>query len=100
MWFECTTAESRYFHNRGSNAVRPTEYEILSIAPERCNFFAFDGWGDSYAAFSYSYNDKDVIIEYIKGQKEHHRKLTFAEEYREFLRENGVTPDEIYFLRD
>lgn len=63
-------------------------------------FPAFDGWGDSYAAFTYSYNDKDVIIEYIKGQKKHHRKLSFAEEYRKFIEENGVKPDESYFLRD
>ena len=33
-------------------------------------------------------------------QKEHHRKVTFTEEYRSFLEENGVVIDERYFLKD
>lgn len=63
-------------------------------------FPVFDGWGESYAAFTYSLDDKDTIIEYIKNQKKHHKKLSFREEYRRFLEENGITPDEMYFLRD
>lgn len=63
-------------------------------------FPLFSGWGESYAAFSYSKNDVPKIINYIKNQKEHHRVVTFAEEYRNFLLENGINPDEKYFLKD
>ena len=64
------------------------------------HFQRFRGWGREYAGFSYSLRDKDMIIGYIKKQKEHHRKKTFAEEHRAFLTENGVSIDERYFLRD
>ncbi len=64
------------------------------------HFPDFRGWGREYAGFSYSLRDKDMIVGYIKKQKEHHRKKTFAEEHRAFLTENGVSIDERYFLRD
>ena len=64
------------------------------------SFQNFRGWSHEYAGFSYSLHDKDVIVGYIMRQKEHHRKVTFAEEYRSFLEENGVVIDERYFLKD
>ena len=64
------------------------------------NFPDFCGWGREYAGFSYNLRDKDMIVNYITHQKEHHQKLTFVEEYRAFLQENGVTIDERYFLKD
>ena len=64
------------------------------------HFPCFRGWGREYAGFSYSLRDKDMIVGYIKKQKEHHRKKTFAEEPRAFLTENGVSIDERYFLRE
>jgi len=65
----------------------------LTINP---NFPKFDGWGQSFAAFSYNYNDKETIINYIKSQKEHHKHMSFGEELREFLNENNVHVDEKY----
>ena len=53
-----------------------------------------------YAGFSYGLHDKDMIVGYIMRQKEHHRKVTFVEEYRSFLEENGVVIDDRYFLKD
>ena len=64
------------------------------------NFPNFRGWGREYAGFSYSLRDKDMIVDHIMRQKEHHRRMTFAEEYRAFLEENGMTVDERYFLND
>jgi REP element-mobilizing transposase RayT len=42
-------------------------------------------WQDGYGAFSYSHSSLDNVIRYIENQKEHHRKKTFKEEYKEFL---------------
>jgi len=42
-------------------------------------------WQDGYGAFSYSHSALDNVIAYIKNQKEHHKKITFKEEYKEFL---------------
>lgn len=64
------------------------------------NFPRFCGWGHEYAGFSYGVRDKGMIVGYIMKQKEHHRKITFAEEYRAFLMENKITIDERYFLSD
>lgn len=61
-------------------------------------FPLFYGWQDAYAAFTYSIREKDTIIEYIKNQKEHHKKETFFDEYKRLLTENGIKFDEKYLL--
>ena len=43
-------------------------------------------WQDSASAFSVSKSDVDKVCKYILNQPEHHRKITFAEEYDEFLK--------------
>jgi len=57
-------------------------------------FPAFEHWQDGYGAFTCSIRDKDRLIEYIKNQPEHHRKLSFLDEYRKLLAEAGVEFDE------
>ena len=57
------------------------------------------GWQDGYAAFTVSKSNIAAVIKYIQNQREHHRKKTFQEEYREFLRANGVEFDERYLWR-
>ena len=42
-------------------------------------------WQESAAAFSVSKSDVDKVCKYILNQKEHHRKMTFAEEYEKFI---------------
>ena len=64
------------------------------------HFPLFDRWSKEYAGFSYNLRDKNMIVGYIAKQKEHHRRVTFAEEYRQFLIENAVDIKEEYFLTD
>lgn len=61
-------------------------------------FPEFVGWQDGYGAFTYSIHEKDKIINYVKNQKEHHKKETFYEEYKRLLVENGVEFNEKYLL--
>ena len=42
-------------------------------------------WQEGYGAFSYSHSALDNVIGYIGSQKEHHKKHTFKEEYKDFL---------------
>jgi len=35
-------------------------------------------------------------IQYVEGQEDHHRTVTFQEEYREFLKRHGIAFDERY----
>jgi len=60
----------------------------------------FEGWGKSYCALSYNRKDKEMVLSYIKGQKEHHTKLGFRDELKALLVENGIPVDEAYYLRD
>ncbi len=61
-------------------------------------FPQFAGWQDGYGAFTYSIKEKDILIEYIKNQKVHHRTESFYDEYKRLLVENGVKFDERYLL--
>lgn len=58
----------------------------------------FNGWQDGYGAFTYSISAKNNLIEYVKNQKEHHRKVSFRDEYKELLREHQIEFDEKYLL--
>lgn len=48
------------------------------------------GWQSGYGVFSHGYREKATIIEYIKNQKEHHRKISFKEEYLKFLKSYDI----------
>ena len=61
-------------------------------------FPLFYGWQEAYGAFTYSIREKDMIIEYIKNQKKHHKKESFYDEYKRLLIDNGIEFDEKYLL--
>jgi len=61
-------------------------------------FPGFTHWQDGYGAFTVSHSDKDAVIEYIKGQEEHHKRVSFKDELREFLIRHGVKFDEKYLV--
>ena len=62
------------------------------------NFPAFEGWQDGYGAFTCSIREKDTIINYIKGQKEHHKKENFYDEFKRLPGENEIVFDEKFLL--
>ena len=53
-------------------------------------------WQEKYGAFSVSVSQLDTIVQYIKGQEEHHRKQTFQEEFLTLLKKHRVEYDERY----
>ena len=57
---------------------------------------SFNGWQDGYGAFTYSMKDKDRLIEYVKNQKEHHKRISFKEEFIELLKEHEIEFEEKY----
>lgn len=57
-------------------------------------------WQSGYGAFSYSKSHVPNVINYIKNQKEHHRKQTFLEEYKMFLEKFEVEYDEQYIFKE
>lgn len=53
-------------------------------------------WQEGYGAFSIGISQVPATLRYIARQEEHHRKVTFEEEYQKFLTRHGIkwTPDE------
>ena len=53
-------------------------------------------WQGGYGVFSVSQSSVDEVVQYVRNQEEHHRKVSFQEEYRAFLRKHAVEFDERY----
>jgi hypothetical protein len=51
-------------------------------------------WKSGYGGFSVSPAEVDAVAIYIEGQEEHHRIVSFQQEYRRILKEYGVEYDE------
>jgi putative transposase len=53
-------------------------------------------WQKGYGAFSVAQSNVEVVKRYIQNQKQHHRRVTFQDEYRQFLKRYQVEFDERY----
>ncbi|RYD70504.1 MAG: transposase [Verrucomicrobiaceae bacterium] len=51
-------------------------------------------WQSGYGAFSVSVSNLEAVRVYIEKQEEHHRRMTFQDEYRALLRKHGCAWDE------
>ncbi|WP_194774807.1 IS200/IS605 family transposase [Pararhodonellum marinum] len=61
-------------------------------------FPKFKGWQDGYGAFTETIKAKNRLIKYIKNQEEHHKKVTFLEEYKALLEEYEIKFDPKFLL--
>jgi REP element-mobilizing transposase RayT len=53
-------------------------------------------WQRGYGAFTVSHSNLAQIRNYISRQKEHHRRISFRDEFVQFLNLNGIKYDERY----
>lgn len=53
-------------------------------------------WQSGYGIFSVSPSHRGDVEKYLANQAEHHRLVTFQEEYRKLLRKYGIEYDERY----
>ena len=53
-------------------------------------------WQVKYGAFGLSVSLLNKTIQYIKNQEEHHRKMTFQEEFVALLKKQHIAYDERY----
>ena len=60
------------------------------------NYYHHFAWQGGYGGFSVSPSLHDKTTQYILKQEEHHRRLTFKEEYLLFLKEYNIQYDENY----
>ena len=52
------------------------------------------GWQARYGAFSVSESQAPVVRRYIQNQEEHHRKMSFEEEFKTLLRAHRIEFEE------
>jgi len=53
-------------------------------------------WQAGYGAFSISPSHVDALVRYIEDQEEHHRVVSFQDEFRRICKKYGVEIDERY----
>ena len=53
-------------------------------------------WQDGYGWFSVGSADVEIATSYIRNQKEHHKSVSFEDEFRQFLKKYGIEHDERY----
>jgi len=87
-------ANPEHVHFLVSRSPKLSEETLASIITESSQRFINENklcvsqfaWQESASAFSVSKSDIDKVCKYILNQPEHHRKVTFAEEYDEFIK--------------
>ena len=55
-------------------------------------------WQNGYGAFSYSHSQMDAVYNYIQNQEEHHKQLSFKDEYLDFLKKFEIEHDAKYLF--
>ena len=73
-----------------SSLVRDIKQSSSKWAKQSGLFPRFEGWGKEYGAFTCGYSAKDAVIAYIKGQREHHSRVTFEDEFRQMVEADGL----------
>lgn len=81
-----------------SDLVKNIKVASSGWMKEQGTFPDFTHWQNEYGAFTYNLKEKDTIIEYIKNQKEHHKRESSRDEYKRLLIENGIPFDEKYLI--
>ena len=56
-------------------------------------------WQSGFGAFSYSKSQASSVIAYVHNQENHHRKISFLDEYKKFLEKFEVAYDERYIFK-
>lgn len=76
---------------KGSSSKWINEKKFLKVKFE---------WQEGYGAFSYSKSQVNDVIRYIQNQEEHHKKVSFREEYLNFLKAFEIDFNEQYIFKD
>lgn len=76
--------------------IKSESSKFMRVNP---HFPLWKKWAPKYGAFTVDASSREVRRRYIMSQKEHHKRISFREEYRNFLREAGF-PDGTPILGD
>ena len=68
--------------------------EFKAIAGKEADVADF-AWQRGYGAFSVSESVLEQVVAYVENQEEHHRNVSFQDEFRLFCAKHGVELDEL-----
>jgi REP element-mobilizing transposase RayT len=79
-----------------SEALKMVKANSSRWASEKWRGRKIFGWQTGYGAFSVSKSNVSSVIKYIETQEEHHRNVSFQEEFIAFLKRHEIEYDERY----
>jgi len=87
-------ANPEHVHFVASRCPGIAEEKLITVVADSSAKFINDNrlsqgtfsWQQSASAFSVSKSDVDKVCRYIINQQEHHKKVSFEEEYNKFLK--------------
>lgn len=86
-----------------SDSIRDIKANASKWANEPLDVQTRFEWQKGYGAFTVSYSQLAAVRRYIQNQREHHRKMSFEEEYEEYigiLRRHEIAFEREYLFED
>ena len=81
-----------HLHPTIALATLVKEIKVASTNYIKANnlFPDFEQWQVGYAAFTYTYDARQNLVEYVKNQEQHHQKMTYLDELKLLLSEHQI----------
>jgi len=76
--------------------IEKIKTETSTWAKDKENCSSAFSWQAGYGSFSVSHSNCNAVDTYIRNQSDHHRKLSFQDEFRELCKRHAVEIDERY----
>ena len=100
-------ANPEHLHFLVSRSPEISEQQLATIVADSSERFINENklstrkftWQRSASAYSVSKSDIDKVCKYILNQGEHHKEVTFAEEYEQFIKHYQETLDKNKVIR-
>lgn len=81
-----------------SDLVRDIKNNSSNFINEKKFVHGRFSWQEGFGAFSYGHSQIDQVYNYILNQEEHHHKITFKDEYLDFLQKFQIEYNEKYLF--
>lgn len=83
-----------------SDVIRDTKANSSKWLSETFQSHRSFEWQKGYSAFTVSYSQIPDVQRYIQNQQEHHKKMSFQDEYIAFLKRHGIEFRPEYLFED
>lgn len=81
-----------------SDLIRDVKSNSTSFIKDKKWENSLFSWQEGFGTFSYSKSQSPNVVNYILNQPQHHREVTFKEEYLEFLKKYEIEYNEKYLF--